>query len=383
MKNICIKKTLNIGIDGNLLVGQRTGMGNVLYNIIKEFYNNDYKYEFTIYIPNNSSKELIEFIKARGFKVRVLKKTNYVFWEQFILPYYAVKDDIDIMWFPYNTGSLFIRCKTIITIHDMIFMENNNMNFKAKTLYKRFGAIYRKFIVPKVAKKSYKIITVSEQSKKDIIKYLPSEVNKISVIYNGCKLKKSYLSNNEWNSFKDSNNINNEYILAFGSIETRKNSMMTLRVFEKIKKNYKQNIDLVFFGFKGWRNSEEYKYVLENKISNVIFLEYISEEELNSLYKNAKVFMYISLYEGFGLPVLEAMNNKTLVITSNTSCLPEIAGNAAILVNPLDEDNICYNLNRCINNEIEYKKMIDNGIERVKIFKWDKTAKEVLSVLTN
>ncbi len=175
--------------------------------------------------------------------------------------------------------------------------------------------------------------------------------------------------------------IKGEYILFVGTLQPRKNITRLIEAFSKISNT--SNLSLVVVGKKGWQYDEileaPKKFEVEEKVK---FLDFIADEDLPNLYKNALCFVLPSLYEGFGLPVLEAMKYGCPVITSNISSLPEAGGDAALYVDPLDVNDIAKNLELIIQNSELRKKLIKKGYEQIKKFSWEKTARETLSVLT-
>lgn len=367
-----------IGVDGQLLTGSVTGMGVVLRNILTRISIPDGN-KLILYINDDINKELKEKLEStNGIHIKRLPYSNYLMWEQVILPNRVKKDGLDVFWFPNNTSSLRISCKTIVTIHDLIFMEGSI--FSPKTIYKKLGKIYRRWNVPQTIDKAYKIITISQYTKDQIVKLNKKSKNKISVCYNGCEYSDKYLTERQWYDFVKSNEIGANYILAFGSLEQRKNTYRSILAFQKMSK-LRPDLHLVLFGFRGYEKSDEYKYICDNNIKNVHFLGYVSEEEKGSLYKHSKCFLFPSLSEGFGIPILEAYYNKTPVVTSDCSSMPEIAGNAAYLVNPNSVDSISNGLLAALTNDNSDR--IKNGVERTKVFDWDKTSKKVSEILFN
>lgn len=370
---------MKIGIDGNLLCGKKTGMGVVLYNIITRLhFPNDC--QVFLYIPEQLDTKIEIELRKTKINIKQLPKKNYMIWEQIILPVQAKKDNIDVFWFPFNTGSLYMKCRKIVTIHDLIFMHGGVLS--PQTLYKKMGKIYRRLIVPYMVKTSDRIITISETAKDEIIKFFPKYESKIQISYNGCDYSEEYLSELEWERFKQSNQLNKKFILAFGSLEERKNTMRIIRAFEKFSKECCE-CDLVLFGFRGWEESAENAYIRERNIKGIHILGYISEGEKNTLYQKAECFLFPSLSEGFGLPILEAFYNKTVVITSSISSMPEIAGDAAIYVDPFNEEDILKALENVMSNIIGRTNIIARGQERLNAFSWQNAGeiiqKELLS----
>ena len=179
---------------------------------------------------------------------------------------------------------------------------------------------------------------------------------------------------------KEKYKINKKYILFVGTLQPRKNIVRLIEAFSKI--HHQQQLNLVIVGKKGWMYEEileaPKQYGIENQIK---FLEFVPDEDLSLLYKNALCFVLPSLYEGFGLPVLEAMTQGCPVITSNVSSLPEAGGDAALYVNPEDVDEIAAKMQSLVKDEELRKTLIEKGYKQVKKFSWEKAARETLKVL--
>lgn len=366
---------MNIGVDGQLLIGKKTGMGVVLENILNRISPGDNK--IFLYIPEGESLQDSPFLSNEKIIVKRLKKGNYFTWEQFVLPSRVKKDSLDCFWFPYNTAPFYLKCKLIITVHDLIFMHGSI--FSPPTLYKKMGKAYRRFNIKFGIKKAYKIITISNDAKNEIIKFFPNEKNKISLCYNGTNISNEYLNDFEWDNFCKENKITNRFILAFGSLEERKNTMGSIMAYEKVRQKIK-NIDLVLFGFRDYEKSKEYEYVNSKGIEGVHFLGYVSNKEKNTLYKRSLCFLFPSFSEGFGLPILEAFYNEIPVVTSNCSSMAEIADDAAVLVDPFNIEEIYEGIIQVLNSD--NKELINKAKNRLKVFDWEKSAKIVEKLIT-
>lgn len=228
-------------------------------------------------------------------------------------------------------------------------------------------------------KKAKKIITISNSSKNDIIKTYGVKANKIAVIYPGIRkisVNERVLNMNELNK---KFGIEGDYILFVGTLQPRKNISKLIEAFSKLKK---QNLKLVIVGKKGWLYEDILNAPAKFGISEKVkFLDFVNDEDLPSLYKNALCFVLPSLYEGFGLPVLEAMQYGCPVLTSNVSSLPEAGGDGAIYFDPQNADDIAQKIEEVISNKNLREEMVKKGYNQVKKFSWKKTAKETLKVL--
>lgn len=265
--------------------------------------------------------------------------------------------------------------KVITTIHDLTYMlyphtmDPSNRKRLEKDMHNTIrNADY--------------IITISESSKKDIIKYLGLDASKIEVIYPGVdETYKKLLSNDEIVVVKNKYSINGKYILYLGTLEPRKNIETIIRAYNCFKKVDKNNIRLVLAGKKGWLYDSIFKLVEEFGLEEeVIFTDYVDDNDKAALYQGAEIFLFPSLYEGFGIPVIEAMASKTPVITSSSSSLPEVAGDAAIITEPLDYKMISASIESILNDNGLREKMIAEGVKQADKFNWDVSAEKLKNI---
>jgi glycosyltransferase involved in cell wall biosynthesis len=362
---------MKIGIISHVLNPPRTGTGNVVYNVLKNtpekiLINNFYLIN---YEKNNLFPSANEIIIKNPFK----KITKNFLWYQ-ILPMKNELNELDIIHNPYQLPTVFnFKQKYIISVLDLI-----QILFPKEI--KKSVYISQKIMLSKSIKSADKIISISHHTKQDIIKHFKIPENKIKVIHLAANENYKLLKENEINKIKQNYNLNYSFILYVGTLEPRKNIPTLLKALYKLKK---QNIKhkLVITGKKGWK----YKSIFEtierlNLQKDVIFTGYVPDEDLPALYNAADLFVYPSLYEGFGLPPLEAMQCGTPVITSNTSSLPEVVGDAGIMVNPYDVDELANKMYEVLTNGGLREELSKKGLERAKLFSWKKCAEEHLKV---
>ncbi len=295
-----------------------------------------------------------------------------VFWKNTLN---SLKPDLLHLPFVFDVYHLSIPedIKTIITIYDvipLIFPKQYFRNKKAEDWYRH------RFIE---VKKAVKIITISESSKKDIIKFLGIPANKIKVIYGGVDEKFRVISRGGIKDVLKKYRIKMPYILTVSTHSFHKNINRIFQAFRELNSddlNLAVVCKLTFDEEKDWRDQLE-KLGIQNK---VILTNFVSDQELVSLYNGAEVFLFPSLYEGLGLPVLEAFACGVPVITSKVSSLPEVGGDAPVYVDPENLDEIKKALIKVIGNEKIKSEMIRKGFAQVKKFSWEKTAEETLDL---
>ena len=235
-------------------------------------------------------------------------------------------------------------------------------------------------MLPIAAKKAERIIAVSSSTKKDIMKLLNISSEKIRVIYLGIGSLYHPLEKKEVEDFRRKEEIFGSFILYVGTLKKRKNVLNIIRAYKKIKeKGIKEK--LVIVGNKSGEYQNIYKAVKRSKLEkDVFFSGYVDEALLPFYYNSAFLFIYPSLYEGFGLPILEAMASGTPVITSNVSSLPEVVGDAAILVNPNNIEEMAEMMQKVLTNQKLREKMREKGLKRAKLFSWERCARETLNL---
>ncbi|ADD01944.1 glycosyl transferase group 1 [Thermoanaerobacter italicus Ab9] len=293
-------------------------------------------------------------------------------WTNTSLLNYLKKEEVDLLYSTTHHGPLFYK-NQIITIHDLLPIH---FNYK-DSLQRILQTNYFKFVLPQIIGRAKKIITISDCTKSDIIKYFNVQEEKIVKIYNGYD-KNLFFPRNNARSYIYGKYKIEDYILAVGASYPHKNYDNLIKA---ITLTLDKNIKLIIAGGK-----DEYRNYLKklakelNLVDKVLFINYVPQEDLPYLYSAAKCLVYPSLYEGFGLPPLEAMACGCPVITSNTSSLPEVVGDAGIMVNPHSIEELAKAIDLVLSNENLRKEMIEKGLKRAKKFSWEKTAEETLKV---
>jgi len=368
---------MKIAIDGNEAnVKERVGVSVYTFQLLLYFKKISSKdTEFIIFLKNKPLKSLP--FENEYFKYEVVPGS--ILWSQTSLPFRLyqskfLKQKIDVFFSPAHYSPRLSPFNTIVTIHDLSYYYYPN-EFLKKDLYKLKN--WTKYSV----NNAKNIIAVSKTTKKDIIKFYNIQENKISVIYNGYEKKIKHNINNKKELLKSRFNINNPYIMHVGTLQPRKNIILLIKAFSEFKKRYEE-YRLVLVGKKGWMFKDIFKQVKDMGLQNdIVFTGYISNRELQMLYQNAFCFVLPSFYEGFGIPILEAMSNNCPVISSFSSSLCEIGGNACLYFNPNDKNELVEKLNIMVKKPETRKVLINKGKERVKMFSWEKCSKETLELL--
>lgn len=361
---------MRIGIDGRTIFTNPTGIGSYTRNLIKNLAEIDRENEYFVYFDRK--KELRDLNKFSNFHQKGLHFP--IFWTQMRIPLELRKDNVDL-YQGSNSIPLVHICRTVVTIYDLAF-ELFPQYFPIKSL------LFYKCIVPTAARKADKIITLSYSTKNDLVNFYKIPPSKIEVIY--CSVDHFFKPINESVTLQKvlkKYNITQQYILFVGALQPRKNIQKLIEAYVMLKENQKISHKLVIVGGTGWYYSEIFKLKEKFKLKDeVVFTGYVPGADLPFLYNGAELFVYPSLYEGFGIPPLEAMACGTPVITSNTSSLPEVVSDAAVVINPYDVEELAQAMGRILKDN-ELKKILrKKGLRRAKFFSWRKSAQKTLAV---
>jgi len=367
---------MRIGI--NLLPFRKnlTGTGVYAYNIINEFQKMDLENEYFLF-TNKENNDVFNCVSSNFKKVELpFFAQNFIlriFWEQLIFPFYLKKHQIDLLFSPSVVLPVLSKCKNVICVHDLI-------PFHIKKKYSRLRSFYIRLMTQKSTKKADAVLTVSLNSKKELQKYCNISSKKITVTYNGVNNALLNPNKSNWEIFKKENRIPEKYIIFLGTLEPGKNLNVLIKAFKLLVVNYKIAHKLVIAGGKGWLFENIFCEVKRLKLENrVIFPDYVPNDVLGFLYKKADVFVLPSLYEGFGIPVLEAMNFGTPVIVSNTSSLPEVVENAGKLIDPHNDKELAKTIYDVLTNYELRNGMIKNGYKQASKFSWKNSAQIALN----
>jgi len=378
---------MNVGIDVTSVVNQRAGIArytrNLVLNLLKSDQENNYLlYSFfgndqqklapLINIPatvNNANCDFRLFdyhaqkLKTLLFLLRLIHKT----------PESMIKE-ADIFHSPDFMWPASAKKPSLITIQDLIFLKfpefftcRNRTNMRSLA---RFST-----------KNANAIICTSNSSKIDVIELLKVKEEKIFVVPLGVDEAFQPCSAQKVEEARKKYNLPQKYILTVGTIEPRKNLKRLLQAFLELKKDKDFEHKLVIAGEKGWRYKDFFNELNKQRITEeVIITGHIDDRDLPAIYSGASVFVYPSLYEGFGLPPLEAMACGTPVVCSDTSSLPEVVGGAAFLANPLEPGTIAASIKIFLDNEGLAREFSQKGIEQAKKFTWEQTARQTLEI---
>lgn len=348
-------------INGRFLCHKMDGISRFSLEICKQLRKTDL--DFRIIIPS-----WLDYENTENFKIIKYGNFKSHFWEQIDLLLFLKINGNPLLLNLSGLGALFYK-NQIITIHDLSFFENKNWFSKTYTFFYRNAT-------PVLAKKALKILTVSNFSKNEIIKHLKVDDKKVIVIYNAVANHFDKKEATKTSSPVIVNIIENKYILAVSSIDPRKNLERLIDSFLELNlADYK----LVLVG----KTSSHFNIKLNSVSKNIIFTGFVNDSDLSLLYKKCQFFIYPSLYEGFGIPPLEAMKSDCAVIVSDIPSLKEVCSSAAVYVNPLDNESIKSGILTLINDSSLKSDLKLKAKLRSDFFQWEISAQKVYSIIKN
>jgi glycosyltransferase involved in cell wall biosynthesis len=360
---------MKIGIDATLLQkGRFTGIENYTLNLIKFLGKIDKFNRYLLFFRKEVPREQKKI--SSNFEYKISPTANRVITDQIWMPLAIKKARIDLLHCPAFPSPVLTNCPTILTIPDAVLWKY------PKTISKG-GRFYYRPLFPQAISKAKKIITLSNSTKDDLISIFPTAKERIKVTY--LAADPNVFSSNSPGRNNDGHPLGTrQYILTVGSIEPRKNLPTLLEAFRIVKHRMDTDIKLVIVGRRAWLKALQIPDCIKK---SVIITGYIdSAKNLARIYRDALVFVFPSIYEGFGLPLLESMCSGTPVLCSNASSLMEVAGNAAEYADPHDPNDFADKIINMVKGPELREKLIQRGFQRARLFSWEKTAKETLSV---
>jgi glycosyltransferase involved in cell wall biosynthesis len=359
-----------LGFDAKRFFHNKTGLGNYSRDLIRILAHYHPENSYLLYNPKPKKIDRIPIdgkIIIENLPETKKDRTLSSLWRLFSVCSQIKKDKVDL--YHGLSGEIPIGLnnsgvKTVVTIHDLIFMRYPN-------LYSFFDRKIHYYKFKYAANNADLVIAISEQTKKDIVTYLKINPEKIKVIYQGCApVFKEEIPTEFIELTRKKYQLPSHFILNVGTIEKRKNVLSVIKAIKEI------DTQLVVIGKKTVYFKEVNNYIVENNIQNkVIFLENVELKELASIYRMASVFIYPSIFEGFGIPIIEALYSKTPVITSKGGCFSEAGGENSVYINALNSKEIKGELEELLANSEKSKVMKQKGLKFVQRFNDDIIAK--------
>jgi glycosyltransferase involved in cell wall biosynthesis len=363
---------MRIGIDSRSLNQKGLGVGRYLFDLLKHYPELDRSNEYLLYLKQTGLPSALSNFSSKAISLPLIN-SNFA-WLNFRLPVELLRDKIDLFHCPFYGLPVYQPCPMVVTIHDIIY------EIHPEWFPKLQGASFR-FLSRLGAKTARKVIAVSEHTKKDIMERYHVPESKIEVIYEAPDdmyriIKDEALLKRTKQKF----GITKDFLIHVGAIHKRRNIVSLLKVFKRLKESGR-DLQLVLVGSIQWPFIDLKQLLLEMGLkSDVVHLEFISDENLACLYNAARLFVYPSLYEGFGLPLVEAMACGTPIAASNVSSIPEVIGDAGILFDPYNEDEILDSIKTIIDDKNARDSLISRGSDRVRRYSWSGAAKRTIEL---
>ena len=366
---------MNIGYEAKRVFHNKTGLGNYsrdLVRILAAYYPENH---YFLYNPKKSKETLFTTNSSVIFEklpTTPFYKKYYNLWRQKGIITDLEADKIEIfhgLSGEIPSGLKKKNIKSVVTIHDLIFMRYPH-------LYSFFDRKIHYFKFKKSAKNADLVIAISEQTKADIITYLKIPAEKIKVIYQGCQdVFKQHYSVEEKQEVALKYNLPQEFLLNVGTIEERKNALTIVKAIKDI------DTKLILIGKQTAYSDKIKTYIKENNLEEkVIFLKGLSSKELAITYQLATIFVYPSIFEGFGIPIIEALFSKTPVVTTNSGVFPEAGGPNSVYANPANAEELKFQIEKLLNDENLRNEMANKGFEFVQKFNDNVIAKKIIAI---
>ncbi|MDO6527442.1 glycosyltransferase family 1 protein [Motilimonas sp. 1_MG-2023] len=343
---------MHVGVDVRWMLGKVRGMGRYATQLIAPV-----RASCTGLAPTGSEvKNMASVCKGNSF---------FPWWEQVVLPKLAKSHSFDFLICPYNTAPLIkpANTKLILVVHDLIFLRSFKELPLSVSVYQTLGRLYRRAIVPRVVKNADVLLTVSEFTKQELVERFKLDAHKVQVIPNAIS--------DDWLRLAPLPTVlRKPYLFTVTGEAPSKNVIRLIEAFALAKQSFSDNYSLKIAGIKKEHHSQFIARAVSLRVANdVEFLGFISNEELQCLYREATGFIFASLFEGFGIPLIEAMAAGTPVCCSNTTSLPEVVGNAALLFDPKSVEEMAMSINTLLAyEEGERLENIQQGRLRVQSF---------------
>lgn len=366
---------MNIGIDARFFGSIGKGLGRYTQKLVEYLEETDSKNQYFIFLR----KENFDDYKPhnKNFQKVLADYAWYSFSEQFLFPKLLLKHKLDLMHFPHFNVPIFYRQKFVLTIHDLILIHFPTIRGTTLSPLKYWVKyLAYKFVIKSAIKRARKIFAVSNFTKKDIVSTYPWAENKICVTYEACE-NSCKISPKAPNFILEKYGIIKPYLLYVGNAYPHKNLETLIEAFEQVL-GVIPDIQLILVGKDDFFYARLRKFVKEKNVQNIHFPGFVTDRDLDFLYRFAAAYVFPSLYEGFGLPPLEAMAKGAPVVSSNHECMKEVLGDAALYVDAKNAKNLTKGLLEVLNSSDLRQNLIQKGYEQIKKYSWEKMTRETL-----
>jgi glycosyltransferase involved in cell wall biosynthesis len=347
------------------------GIGTYIRTLLRNLSRIDRQNEYVL-LCHEADLGVVESL-GPNFRTVLERSANYSITEQVHVPWVLRREKPDVFHAPHYVLPVATQCRSVVTIHDCIHL------MFPQYLPNRMAPLYASTSIRLAARRATRVLTVSESSKRDILRFVPVPPEKIDVIYNAYDERFGIEpAEEEVVRVRERYQLTDEFVLYAGNVKPHKNLERLIEAFELVRRRGLQHLKLVLIGDDISKYTALRRAVHRHQLHKYVrFLGYMPEETLAVMYRLAAVFVFPSLYEGFGLPPIEAMASGTPVVTSNVSSLPEVAGDAALLVDPYDPVAIADGIDRVLRDEGLRRDLRMKGLARAKQFSWESSVRRV------
>ena len=370
---------MHVAVNAHLLAHtnnfRRAGVSHYIEALLEHLGQIDTVNPYTVYTTHGvdgAALHLPANYRVRPSRFNTINPRVRIPWEQLLAPLLLARDGATLYHGVLNVMPVLATVPSVVTIHDIspiLFPQT----------FRRINRMYTKWAIRRSAKHAAQLFTVSEHAKKEIVEHLGVTPERVTVTYDACDARFSPPSAAELAAFRHRNNLPDRYLFYLGTLEPRKNIPRLIDAYAQIAKE--SGVPLLIGGGKGWLYEPILAQAERLQLGEMLrFVGYVPQEEQHLWYGAATAFVFPSLYEGFGMPPLEAMACGTPVIASNASCLPEIVGDAALQVDPYDVDALAAAMRRVLADADLRAEMRMKGIQQAAKFSWLETAKRTHAV---
>ncbi len=363
---------MRIGIDARKL--HDFGIGTYIRNLLRELARLDRQTEFVVLCRPDDREALVPL--GDNFRAVSDSSPNYSVTEQVTIPLALRRERVTLFHAPHYVLPPLVGCRSVVTIHDCIHL------MFPQYLPNRMALVYARTSIGLAARRATRVMTVSESSKRDILRFVDVPPDKIDVIYNAYDERFGVEPREEdVVRVRERYQLHDEFVLYAGNVKPHKNLERLIEAFNLVRQSGLDHLKLVLIGDEISKYAALRRAVHRHQLHKYVrFLGYMPEETLAVMYRLASVFVFPSLYEGFGLPPLEAMASGTPVVTSNLSSLPEVAGDAAVLVDPYDPQAIANGIHLVLTDESLRRDLRRKGLARAGQFSWAQSVRRVRQI---